>query len=69
VPKQAAAGAAKYYKIDVTRAIKQLAAGEAKFHGFCIRTIPNRGVDDGWTTRIDITKKEVTYLEMEAYTK
>ena len=69
VPKQAAAGAAKYYKIDVTRAIKQLAAGEAKFHGFCIRTIPNRSIDDGWTTRIDITKKEVTYLEMEAYTK
>ena len=69
VPKQAAPGAAKYYRIDVTRAVKQIAAGEAKFHGFCIRTIPNRSVDDGWTTRIDITKKEVTYLELDAYAK
>jgi hypothetical protein len=69
VPKQAEPGAAKYFKIDVTRAVKQLAAGEAKFHGFCIRTIPNRSIDDGWTTRIDITKDQATYLELEAYAK
>ena len=67
VPKQPAPGEAKYYKIDVTRAVKQLAAGEAKFHGFCIRTIPNRAVDEGWTTRIDITKDKPTFLELDVY--
>ena len=68
VPKQAA-GPARHYAIDVTRAVKRIAAGEAKFHGFCIRTIPNRSVDDGWTTRIDITKDEVTCLELVTYAK
>jgi len=64
VPKQDGPGEAKYHRIDVTRAIKRLAAGEARFHGFCIRTIPNRAVDDGWTTRIDVTKDKPTYLEL-----
>jgi len=67
VPKQAAPGKAKYFPIDVTRGVKRVAAGEATFHGFCIRTIPNRGIDDGWTTRIDVTKDEVTYLELVTY--
>ena len=67
VPKQAAAGPARYFQIDVTRAVKRIAAGEAKFHGFSIRTVPNRSVDDGWTTRIDITKEKVTYLELVTY--
>ena len=69
VPKQAAAGPARYYRIDVTRAVKAVAAGEAKFRGFCIRTIPNRAVDDGWTTRIDITKEQVTCIELVTYAK
>ncbi|HUS93525.1 MAG TPA: hypothetical protein VM695_16835 [Phycisphaerae bacterium] len=69
VPKQAAAGEAKYYRIDVTRGVKGIAAGEAKYHGFCIRTVPNRSVDDGWTTRIDLTKDKVTYLELETYAR
>jgi len=69
VPKQAAPGKPKYVRIDVTGAVKRIAAGEATFHGFGIRTIPNRAVDDGWTTRIDLSKNDVTYLELDAYAK
>jgi len=68
IPKQAEPGPAKYYKIEITRGLKQIAAGEVKFHGLAIRTVPNRSVDEGWTTRIDITKKEPTYIELEVYT-
>ncbi len=35
--------------------------------GFAIKVIPDRSVDDGWTVRIDITKDEPTYLELEVY--
>ncbi|MFQ5808116.1 MAG: hypothetical protein ACE5JM_00740 [Armatimonadota bacterium] len=69
VPKQAEPGPAKYHKIDVTRALKSVAAGEAAFHGFAVQVIPNRSVDDGWTVRIDITKDEPTYLELDVYSR
>jgi hypothetical protein len=67
VPKQAGPGEAKYYRMDVTRGLKQIAAGQAKFHGLAIRTVPNRSIDDGWTVRIDVTKKEPTYIELDVY--
>ena len=67
VPKQAQPGPAKYFKIDVTRALKQIASGQLKYHGFAIRTKPNRSVDEGWTTRIDVTKEEPMYIELEVY--
>jgi hypothetical protein len=67
VPKQAAPGPAKYYKIDVTRGIKRVAAGESPFHGLAVQVIPNRSVDDGWTVRIDITRDAPTYLEVDVY--
>ena len=31
----------------MTRAVKQLAAGDAPFRGFGLRVVPDRGVDDG----------------------
>ena len=67
VPKQPQAGPAKYYRIDLTRALKRIAASDAKFHGLAIRTVPNRSIDDGWTVRIDITKNQPTYIDLEAY--
>ena len=67
VPKMAAPAAAKYYKIDVTRALKRVAAGEAPFHGLAVRVVPNRSIDDGWTVRIDITRDQPTYLELDVY--
>ena len=69
VPKYARPAPAKYYKLDITRALKRLAAGEATFHGLALQTVPNRGVDDGWTTRIDITRDKPTYIELDVYAK
>lgn len=68
VPKQAKAGEPKYHKIDVTPHIKAVAKGDAKFNGLAIKVVPDRGVDDGWTVRIDITKEAETYLELAVYT-
>jgi hypothetical protein len=67
LPKQASPGAARYYKLDVTRYLKDVSDGDAKHHGFAIQVLPDRSVDDGWTVRIDITKDEPTYLELEVY--
>ena len=67
VPKRAEAGPAKYYKIDITRAVKSIAAGDARFNGLALRTVPNRSVDDGWTVRIDVSKDEPTYVELLVY--
>jgi hypothetical protein len=67
VPKQAKAGPPKYYKIEITRGLKKVAAGAAKFHGLGVQVIPNRSIDDGWTVRIDITKQQPTYIELDVY--
>jgi hypothetical protein len=57
----------KEFKVDVTRAIRAVAAGEAKFNGFALRVVPDRGVDEGWTVRIHIPKKPKVYLEIDTY--
>ena len=69
VPKYPKPAAPKYYKIDITKGIKRVAAGEARFHGLALRTVPNRGIDDGWTTRIDLTRGKPTYIELAVYQK
>jgi len=58
---------AKKFAIDVTRAIKALASGEARFQGFGLRIVPNRSVDDGWTVRADIPPEDPIVLEIEVY--
>ena len=55
------------FAIDVTRALKQLAAGEVPFHGFALRVVPNRGVDEGYITRIDMPAAAMVRLELEVY--
>jgi hypothetical protein len=55
------------FAIDVTRALKQVAAGEARFHGFALRVVPNRGVDDGYITRIDMPSAAPVRLELDVY--
>jgi hypothetical protein len=67
VPKYLEPAEAKYYKIDITRAARRVAAGEAEFHGLALQTAPNRGVDDGWTTRIDIAQDRRIYIELDVY--
>jgi len=65
VPKQAKPGKPTTRKIDITRGLKAIAAGDAAFHGLAIRTIPNRGIDDGWTVRIDIAKTRPVAIELD----
>jgi hypothetical protein len=55
------------FKVDVTRAIRAIAAGDAKFNGFALRVVPDRGVDEGWTVRIHIPKQPKIRLEVDTY--
>ena len=57
----------KTFAIDVTRAVRALASGEAKFSGFALRTIPDRGVDDGYIVRFDLPAGAKLQLEIDAF--
>ena len=57
----------KDFKVDVTRAVRAIVSGDAKFNGFALRVVPDRGVDEGWTVRINIPKKPKIYLEIDTY--
>jgi hypothetical protein len=59
---------AREFKVDVTRAVRAVAAGEGKFSGFALRVVPDRGIDEGWTVRIHIPKQPKVYLEIDTYT-
>jgi hypothetical protein len=58
----------KQFKLDVTRAMRAIASGQTKFHGFALRVAPDRGVDDGWTVRIHLPKNPKIHLEIDTYT-
>jgi hypothetical protein len=72
VPRQPGGGAAynppRAFAVDVTRAVKKVAAGEARFHGFALRVVPDRGVDDGYITRLDLPDAPAITLELEVHT-
>ena len=56
----------KRYEIDVTRGLRRmLRTGPA--HGFGVRIVPNRGVDDGWTVRFTPLKDAAAELVVELY--
>ena len=57
----------KEFKMDITRYIKTLAAGEAKFQGCALRVVPDRGIDDGWTVKAQLAKDAPLYLEIDVY--
>jgi hypothetical protein len=57
----------KEFRADVTGAVRAIAGGDAKFHGFALRVVPDRGVDDGWTVRIHIPRQPRIRLEVDAY--
>jgi len=59
----------KKFRVDVTRAMRAVASGDADFHGFALRVVPDRGVDESWTVRIHIPRKPRIYLEIDAYTE
>lgn len=58
---------AKFFVIDVTRAIKGVASGETKFHGLALRMVPDRGTDEGWTILCDVSTADQVYLEVDEY--
>jgi hypothetical protein len=57
----------KPFAADVTRAIKQIASGESPFRGFGLRVVQDRGVDEGYITRVDLAKAARLQLELEVY--
>jgi len=60
---------AKIFAIDVTRALKSVAAGEAKFNGFGLRIVPDRGTDEGYTVRCTISATDPMVLEVDSFTE
>ncbi len=57
----------KEFKIDVTRFVRALLIGEDQFHGFALRVVPDRGIDDGWTVRVHIPAQPRLVLEVDTY--
>jgi hypothetical protein len=57
----------KEFKIDVLRAIRNIAAGTAKFQGFALRVVPDRGVDEGWSVRVNLPKQPKITLEIDTF--
>ncbi len=60
---------AREFSIDVTRVVKQMATGGTVYHGFGIRTIQDRGVDDGWTVRLDMANRKPVILELDVFSQ
>ena len=60
---------AKPISIDVTRAMKEIAAGSRKFSGLALRMVPDRGVDDGYTVRCQVSTTEPIFLEVDTYSE
>jgi hypothetical protein len=60
---------ARPFAIDVTKAVKAVAAGDQTFHGIALRIVPDRGVDDGYTVRCVVSAGEKAYLEVDEYSE
>lgn len=56
------------FKLDVTRHLRAILSGDAKFHGFALRVVPDRSVDDGWTVRVQLAPQPKVFLELDTYT-
>ncbi|MFO0930818.1 MAG: hypothetical protein U0736_27930 [Gemmataceae bacterium] len=68
-PEDAAAWApAKSFKIDVTHYLRSVIRGDVRHHGFALRVVPDRGVDDGWTVAVGLPPEPGVYLELDVYT-
>lgn len=56
-------------RFDITRYIQRLLlrqqSGQAAHHGFAVRVIPDRSVDDGWTVRVHLPETAAPRLELE----
>ncbi len=59
---------AKPFTIDVTSAVRAIASHKAKSSGIALRIVPDRGIDDGWTVRCQVSPTEPAYLELDIKT-
>jgi hypothetical protein len=57
----------KEFKIDVSRTVRSLILGDGKFQGFALRVVPDRGIDDGWTVRVQLPKQPKIVLEVDVF--
>ena len=57
----------KEFSLDVTRHIKSLLINNRKHHGFGLRVIPDRAIDDGWTVRVHLPEEPAIRLEVDTY--
>ena len=57
---------AKPFEIDVTSAVRVIAGHKAKSSGIALRIVPDRGIDNGWTVRCQVSSTEPAYLEIDA---
>ena len=55
------------FKVDVTRYLRSLVAAKSIHHGFGLRVIPDRAIDDGWTVRVHLPKAPDVRLEIDRY--
>lgn len=71
IPQQPADGPAwsppKEFKLDVTRHLRAMLRGTTTFHGFGLRVVPDRSVDDGWTVRVQLQKPPKILLEIDTF--
>ena len=58
---------AKVFPVDVTRGVKAVANGEAKFNGFALRVVPDRSTDEGYTVRCTVSPTDKMWLEIDTY--
>ncbi|MFC1479407.1 hypothetical protein ACFL6F_02315 [Planctomycetota bacterium] len=74
VPKLPASGPynpPKIFTFDITKQIKSVIRGDAKFHGLGIRVIPDKSVDEGWSVTVTSVSPETakSYIEIDIYKK
>ncbi len=58
----------KEFTIDVTRHLRLLLVDQTKFHGFALRVVPDRNIDEGWTVRVQLPASPKITLEIDTYT-
>jgi hypothetical protein len=66
-PTDAAYDPPKTFAAEITRGVKKVASGESAFHGFALRTVPDRGVDEGYIVRCDLPAAAQVTLEVDVY--
>jgi hypothetical protein len=58
---------AKHFSIDITKATKSLIKSGKKELFIAVTTIPDRTVDEGYTTRVDFDAKGEFYLSVDTF--